>query len=50
MNAANIAKLTEKVEKYYTACSADGLIEYLKLNNITQDENGFCLAKEKEEK
>ena len=45
--STNIAKLTEKVEKYYTACSADGLIEYLKLNNITQDENGFCLAKER---
>ena len=43
----NIAKLTEKVEKYYTACSADGLIEYLNLNNISQDENGFCLAKER---
>lgn len=46
---ANIARLAEKVEKYYTACSVDGLIEYLKLNNITQDENGLCLAKERKE-
>ena len=46
---ANITRLAEKVDRYYTACSVDGLIEYLKLNNITQDENGFCLAKERKE-
>lgn len=45
--STNIAKLTEKVEKYYTACSADGFVEYLKRNNITQDESGICLAKER---
>lgn len=45
--SANIARLTEKVEKCYTACSADGLVEYLKLNNITQDKNGCLLAKER---
>lgn len=45
--SANIARLTEKTGQYYNACAIDEMVEYLKCNNITQDENGLCLAKER---
>lgn len=45
--SANIARLTEKTGQYYNACAIDEMVEYLKCNSITQDENGLCLAKER---
>lgn len=45
--SANIARLTEKTSTYFNACAIDEIAEYLKRNNITQDENGLYLAKER---